>query len=115
MTDFTPAPSHPVPFAADPLARAASLLRTAAGLFNEGAEPDMDDVGELVRTAQERLTAWTDNLTASDDGSPAFDALDACTAVTALIDAGLDPRNGKTISPIHGVLLMAAQRLEVAP
>jgi hypothetical protein len=96
------------------LAGAASLMRSAARLFGDGspAEVDMDDVAELVDTASERLLAWTRKIV-DEDGGPAFDALDACTAVKALIEGG-NPCNSVTISPIRGILWMAVERLEGA-
>ncbi len=95
------------------LAGVVRLLRSAARLFDGHGDADMDLVGELVNSASGRLKEWLRKIT-SQDGSGAFDALDACTAVAALIEAGLDPRNGKTISPIRGILWMAVERLEEA-
>lgn len=93
-------------------------LRCADSLLVDGkpATAEMEDVAEVIRSAAENLTTWLDGIT---DGDPhdaqVFDALDACTVATALIEAGLHPRNSKTVSPIKGVLRLGADRLaEVA-
>lgn len=95
---------------------ALSLLKIAAGSIGEGGDvtdrAEFSDVGEAVRVAGERIIQWFGTVSDDAEISPAFAALDACTAVGALLDAGMDPRNCKTISPIRGTLTLAIGQLE---
>ena len=75
---------------------------------------DMEDVGECVGVAVERLTTWLEDArTDNDDRKPdVFDAIEGCIAACAMIDAGLNPRHQMSISPIRGTLKLAADRLD---
>lgn len=89
-------------------------LRCADSLLADGepATAEMEDVGEVVRSATENLTTWLDGVAGSDPREAhVFDTLDACTCAAALIEAGLNPHNSKTISPIKGILRLGADRL----
>lgn len=70
------------------------------------------DVGKVVRLADAQIMAWLNAVHGDMEAAPAFDALDACTVVGALLENGLNPCNGRTISPIRGVLTLALDRLE---
>ena len=93
---------------------ALRLLRCADSCLAEG-EPmtaEMTDVAEVIRSAAENLTTWLDGVAGSDDREAhVFDTLDACTVAIALIEAGLNPLNSKTVSPIKGILRLGADRL----
>lgn len=118
VTPIRPGPNPPErPESADNklLESALSLLRVAVSSIDDVGViefAELSDVGEVVRLASERIAAWLGTVCADMDEQAAFDALDACTAVGALLDAGIDPRNGKTISPIRGVLSLAIARLD---
>ena len=91
-------------------------LRCADSLLADGepATAEMEDVGEVVRSAAENLTTWLDGVATADDSEQSgyvFDALDATTCAAALIEAGLNPRNSKTVCSTKGILRLGADRL----
>ena len=93
------------------LESAVSLLKLGASAIDDDGAAEFSDVAEAVRLSGERITQWLGSHEEMDE-QPAFDALDACTVVGALIVARMDPRNAKTISPITGVLGLAIDCLE---
>ncbi|HZT01873.1 MAG TPA: hypothetical protein VFA39_06390 [Steroidobacteraceae bacterium] len=99
------------------LACALRLMRCCDSLLADGGPltAEIFDVGEVIRCAAQNLTTWLEGIDVTAPGGPSdahvFDALDACTAAAALIEAGLNPRNDRTISPIKGILRLGACRL----
>lgn len=97
------------------LESAASVLSVAIASIHDDGQPHegaaFSDIREAVRAASERISEWL-NTDRDYYEEAAFNALDACAVVGAVMDAGIIPQSDKTCSPIRGTLTLAAQALE---